>query len=106
MATYDIVEGSNNTLQFQLLNNGTPINLDAITVTLLLEDKDGTTIASPGTVSVVDSTNGIVKLVPTSTAVFVASTGPYYARWQLQDNSGQISFVPSTVRDRWNIVGK
>lgn len=106
MATYDIVAGSNNDLQFQLLNNGTPINLEAITVTLLLEDKDGTAITSPGTVTVVDSTNGTVKLTPTSTAVFVADTGPYYARWQLQDNFGRISFVPSSVRDRWNIIGK
>lgn len=104
--TYDIVEGTTDALQFQLLENGSPIDLSPLTVTLLLEDCTGTTVTSPGTLTVIDSTNGRIQLAPTSITTFVASIGPYFARWKLTNNSsGVIGFVPSTNRDVWNIVG-
>lgn len=106
MAAYDIVQGTTNNLQFQLLENGAAINLTGITVTLLLEDRTGTTVTSPGTVSVVDATTGKVQLAPTNATVFDPTKGPYYARWQLTDGGGLISFVPSSTRDTWNLVGK
>lgn len=93
-------------LQFQLIENGTAIPLTNITVTLLLEDRTGTPVASPGTVTIVDTVNGKVQFAPTSTTVFVATLGPYYARWKLTDSGGLISYVPSSIRDVWNIVGQ
>lgn len=102
---YDIVEGTTNVLQFQLIENGTAIPLTNITVSLLLEDRTGTAVPSPGTVTITDITNGKVQFAPTSTAVFVASNAPYYARWKLVDNSGLISYVPTSNRDVFNIVG-
>lgn len=104
--TYDIVEGTTNVLQFQLIENGTAIPLTNITVTLLLEDRTGTTVSSPGTVTITDATNGKVQFAPTNSAVFVASAGPYYARWKLTDGSNLIGYVPTSNRDMWNIVGQ
>lgn len=106
MSVYDIVAGTSNVLQFQLIENGTAIPLTNITVTLLLEDRTGTTVSSPGTVTVTDATNGKVQFAPADTTVFVATLGPYYARWKLTDGSGLISYVPSSIRDVWNIVGQ
>lgn len=103
---YDIVEGTSSNLQFQLLENGVAINLTGITVTLLLEDRVGTTVTSPGTVTTVDATTGKVQLAPTGTSVFVASSGPYYARWKLTDGSGKVAYVPTSNRDIWNITGQ
>ncbi len=105
MPYYDIVEGSSNNVQFQLLDNGVPIDLSSLTVTLLLEDRTGTVVSSPGTVTVTDAANGKVQLTPTSTSVFVASNGPYYARWKLVDVFNKVAFVPTSTRDVWAIVG-
>lgn len=105
MATYEIVESTTDVLQFQLVENGTPINLGSLTVSLLLEDRTGTAIASPGTVTVIDSTNGKVQLTPTNSSVFVAANGPYFARWVLMTAGGANSYVPTTARDMWSIVG-
>lgn len=103
--TYDIVEGTTNVLQFQLIENGTAIPLTNVTVTLLLEDRTGTAVPAPGTVTITDVTNGKVQFAPTNSSVFVATAGPYYARWKLTDGSGLIGFVPTSNRDVWNIVG-
>lgn len=103
---YNIVAETTNSLLFQLLENGIPIDLTGITVTLLLEDRTGTAIAAPGAITVTDNTNGKVKLVPTDATTFTASTGPYFARWKLTDGFGKVSFVPSANRDQWNVVGK
>lgn len=103
--TYDIVEGTSNPLQFQLLEDGNPINLGGVTVTLLLEDRVGTAVTSPGAITVTDTSLGKVLLTPTDTTVFVASRGPYFARWKLTIDT-IISFVPTSNRDVWNIVGQ
>jgi hypothetical protein len=105
MAVYDIVAGTTNVLQFQLIENGQAIDITGITVTLLLEDRTGTAVPSPGTVTTIDALNGKVQLTPTNAAVFTASAGPYYARWVLTTMTGLVSFVPSSQRDVWNIVG-
>lgn len=104
--TYDIVEGTSGPLEFQLLENGVAIDLTTITVTLLLEDRTGTTVSSPGTVTVTDAMTGKVTLTPTNTAVFVASSGPYFARWKLTTTTPTVFYVPSSNRDTWAIVGQ
>ena len=102
---YDIVVGTTNPLQFQLIESGEPIDLGSITVTLLLSNRNGTTVSSPGTVSIVDSTNGKIQFTPTNSTVFIAADGPYYARWVLTTSLGVVSYVPTSVRDTWNLVG-
>ena len=104
--TYDLVEGTTGTLQFQLLENGVPIDLAGATVTLLLEDQAGLTITSPGGVTISDSTNGKVQLDPTDSTIFASKRGPYYARWKVVNSVGAASYVPSTSRDVWNVFGQ
>lgn len=103
--TYDIVETTTHAIKFQLLEDLVPIDVTGCTVTLLLTDRSGTTVAAPGAVTVVDSTSGTVQFVPTDATIFVATASPYYARWKIVDGSGKISFVPTSNKDVWNIVG-
>lgn len=105
MAQYQIVAGTTSALRFQLLEAGAPIDLLNVTVTLLLSDKTGTAVASPGTVTVIDESEGKVQLMPTDATVFVSANSPYMARWKLVDLSGKISYVPTGIRDVWEIVG-
>lgn len=105
MSVYEVVEGTTNVLQFQLIENGTAIPLTNVTVTLLLEDRTGTALVSPGVVTITDATNGKVQFAPTNSSVFVAANGPYYARWKLTDGSSLIGYVPTSTRDVWAIPG-
>ena len=105
MANYTIIAGTTSDLRFQLLEAGSPINLLGCTVSLLLSDKRGNTIAAPGTVSITDSAEGKVQLSPTDATIFVSDNGPYTARWKITDASSKISYVPTGPRDIWEIVG-
>jgi hypothetical protein len=102
---YTIIAGTTSDLNFQLLEAGSPINLLGCTVALLLSDRKGNTIASPGTVSITDSANGKIKLAPTDTSVFVSDNGPYTARWKITDASTKVLYVPTGPRDIWEIIG-
>lgn len=101
---YDIVEGTTDPLQFQLLEAGSSVDLTDSTVSLLLEDNSGATV-SAGVITVSDAPTGRVTLAPASSSTFVASVGPYYARWKITSLAGTFSFVPSSIRDVWNIIG-
>lgn len=105
MANYSIVAGTTSDLRFQLLEAGSPINLLGCTVTLLLSDRLGNTIANPGTVSITDEAEGKVQLVPASTSVFDATKSPYNARWKIVDAATKVSYVPTGHRDVWEVVG-
>jgi hypothetical protein len=102
---YMIVAGTTSDIRFQLLEAGSPINLLACTVALLLADKHGNAIASPGTVTITDTAEGKVQLAPTNGSVFDATKSPYTARWEITDGSGKKSYVPTGHRDIWEIVG-
>lgn len=101
---YNIVSGTTAPVRFQLLEAGNPINLAGCTVALLLSDRSGFTITSPGTVTITDTTNGKVQLAPSSVNVFNAQNSPYSARWQITDSNGLISYCPNGSRDTWNII--
>lgn len=105
MANFVIVAGTTSNLRFQLLEAGSPINLLGCTVTLLLSDRSGVTITSPGTITITDSDLGKVQLAPTSASVFVSANSPYTARWKITDASTKVSYVPTGPRDIWEIVG-
>lgn len=105
MAHYQIIAGTTAPIRFQLLEAGAPIDLLNVTVALLLSDRTGTTVASPGTVTVIDEDEGKVQLTPTDASVFVTGSSPYTARWRLTDLSGKISYVPTGPRDVWEIIG-
>lgn len=106
MAIYDIIEGQTADINFQLLESGAAIDLTGFTVTLLLEDREGNTISSPGTVIIASAVDGNVRLTPANSSVFIAANGPYFARWQIVDTLGKISFCPTSIRDVWNIIGQ
>lgn len=101
-----IAEGVTVPLRFQLLEDGVPIDLSGMTVTLLLADRLGNTVSTSGMVSVPTAASGLVDLTPSTTTLFVAANGPYYARWKLVDSSGGVSFVPSGLRETWYITAQ
>lgn len=102
---YQLIQGTTAAIQFQLLEAGSPIDLTGCTVTLLLSDKTGTTISSPGTVTVNTAAEGKVQLAPASITTFDSTISPYTARWKIVDGSGKIYYVPTGPRDVWNITG-
>jgi hypothetical protein len=103
---YTIVQGTTADLRFQLLEAGSPINLLSCTVTLLLSDRFGTAVLSPGTVTITDEETGKVQLAPASTLTFDATKSPYTARWIVTDATGKVSPVPTGPRDIWEVVGQ
>lgn len=105
MATYRIIAGTTAALRFQLLEAGAPINLTGATVTVLLSDRTGTAVASPGSVSVDDALNGKVSFTPTDANVFNAALSPYSIRWKVVDGSSAIYYVPTGPRDLLDIAG-
>jgi hypothetical protein len=105
MSHYKIIAGTTAPLRFQLLEAGAPIDLTGSTVTLLLSDKTGATVTSPGTVTVTTAVDGKVELAPTDVNVFVAANGPYLARWKVVDVGAKIYYVPTGPRDVWEING-
>lgn len=104
MSNYNIVAGTTSPVRFQLLEAGNPIPLTNCTVTLLLSDRSGNVVATPGTITITDATNGKVQLAPASGLIFVAALSPYNARWVIKDGSGLISYCPNGSRDTWNII--
>lgn len=105
MAQYQIVAGTTSGIRFQLLEAGAPIDLLNVTVELLLSDRTGAEVASPGVITVIDDAEGKVQLAPTDADVFDPALGPYMARWKLTDLSTKISYVPTGSRDVWEIIG-
>lgn len=105
MAHYQIIEGTTSAIRFQLLEAGSAIDLTGATVTLLLSDKTGTTVSSPGTVTVTTASEGKVQLEPASISTFSALLSPYSARWKIVDGTGKIYYVPTGPRDVWEVIG-
>ena len=103
MAYYRIISGTTSAIPFQIIDAGVPVDLTAATVALLLADKTGTTVSSPGTITTTNATEGRVTLTPANSSVFVASNGPYAARWRVTIG-GLISYYPEGPRDIWEIV--
>lgn len=99
-------EGVTTPLRFQLLDDGVPIDLSGMTVTLLLQDRLGAVVSTNGMVTVVTATAGLVDFTPSSTAFFTVANGPYHARFKLVSATGAISFVPNGVRDRWIVAAQ
>lgn len=100
---YTITEKHTAPLGFQLLEGGSPLPLTGVTVAILITDNRGTVI-STGNVTITDAANGKVAWTPGGTADLVAANSPYQVRWKLTDGSGKIKYVPSGLRDVWEIT--
>lgn len=101
-----MTEGVTTPLRFQLLDDGVPIDLSGMTVTLLLQDRLGNVVSTSGMVTVVVATTGRVDFTPSSASFFTVANSPYHARFKLVNSSGGISFVPSGLRDRWIVAAQ
>ena len=100
MAEYHITEGTTKRQDFILKADGVAVNLTGQTVTLLLKDRDGTTIDTTGDVTVPDAANGKVGYKP-DTADLTAAKSPYSAKWKVADGTGDVDFHPSGEPDVW-----
>lgn len=102
-ALLNIVEGTTGPIFFQVLENGSPLELSDFTVTLTLTDSDGVTIVTTGDVLVVNDINGVISYTPDSTDLD-ATYSPYKARWALTEDTGIVYYIPSSYRDEWDII--
>ena len=102
----DVVEGQTEEIVHQLLNDGEPMLIQGMTVELVLEQKDGTSIDTTGKVDNLDDASepnrGMVKYSPDA-ADFVKAGSDYYWRWQITDGSGKISFWPNDAAARLKV---
>lgn len=98
-----IIEGTTTALEFQLLENGSAINLTGATVELILTDKDGTAVTTTSDITVTSATTGTVTYSPDA-ADLDSSKSPYRARWKITDSGGTISYVPTGHRDEWSVI--
>jgi hypothetical protein len=105
MALLSVPETTTAALLFQLYNGNAPIDLTGATVTLVLTDKLDATVAFTGVVAVTSAALGKVSFTP-ATGDLVASSGPYYARFQVVDSGGKKSFYPSGHKDQWDILAR
>jgi baseplate upper protein BppU len=105
MAQYllTVVEGTTVPLQFQLLQNGAPLNVAGTTITLLLTGSDRVPIQN-GPVTIIDGLNGKVQYAPNPSDLSSLKS-PYLARFKIVDVNGNAQYVPSGYRDEWNVVG-
>jgi hypothetical protein len=104
MKRYTIIAGTTAAIPFQLIDEGSAVDLTSLTVTLLLADRTGTTVSNPGTIAETSSSEGRITLTPTNSSVFVAANGPYLARWVLTDGSSKVYYLPDVGRDIWEII--
>lgn len=99
-------EGITTPLRFQLLDDGVPIDLSGMTVTLLLQDRLGNVVATTAMVTIITATTGRVDFTPSSTSFFTVANSPYHARFKLVSATGAVSFVPNGLRDRWTVAAQ
>jgi hypothetical protein len=101
-----VTEGVTTPLRFQLLDDGAPIDLSGMTVTLLLQDRLGAVVSTAGMVTIITATTGRVDFTPSTIAFFTVANSPYHARFKLVNSTGGISFVPNGIRDRWTVAAQ
>lgn len=101
-----ITEGTTTPLRFQLLDDGVPIDLSGMTVTLLLQDRLGNVVSTAGMITVITATSGLVDFTPSSAVFFTVANSPYHARFKLVNSTGGISFVPNALRQRWIVAAQ
>jgi hypothetical protein len=89
-----IVEGWSAPLDFQLLNDGVPQNLTAMTVTGQARNRYRAFVDLASDVSVTTATDGLVRLIP-DTDDFMEANGPYELRFKVVDSATQCAYFPS-----------
>lgn len=106
---FEIVEGWTEELEaFTLKKSGDPIDLTNLTVTLVLRGhKANTPKTLTGTTRVdadqLGSGKGKVYYKPAATDL-KQSESPYSLRWKLEDQVGNIVYVPSEGEDTVSVV--
>lgn len=102
----DLTAGWTGPIDEQLLADGQPYDLSTMTVELILKTKAGTQVSTTSTagpeVSILTSTSGVVRYLPTS-ADLKAEHSPYAARWKVTDSTGRVVFFPSGRPSVWTV---
>lgn len=107
---FEIVEGWTEELEpFTLKKAGSPIDLTNLMVTLLLTPHKANTPKTLTGTTRVDAdqsalgNRGKVYYKPSATDL-LASESPYSIRWKIQDQGGNVVFVPSEGQDTISVV--
>jgi hypothetical protein len=102
-----ITAGTTTPQRFQLLEDGVPLDLTGLGVTLLLQDRLGAVVATTAMVAVTVPATGSVEFTPATAGFFTVANSPYHARFVLTNPStGYVSFVPNGLRDRWIVAAQ
>jgi len=94
MPTENIIEGQTAPLDWLLKANGSPQNLDTMTVEAVLKSSRGTIVSTTDDVAIFSTTGGIVRLNPDAVD-FRSYRSPYYLRFRVTDVAGKAAYFPS-----------
>jgi hypothetical protein len=102
MITHVMPQGTTEPQGFELSADGAVVNLTGLTVGIEVKDKDKTIVTSPGTVSVVNASLGLVQLVP-NPAKFSVAKSPYFVRWTVTNGASMFKVPNSLIADIWQV---
>lgn len=111
MALKPVTEGWTEDIIHQLLNDGTPADIQGMTVELILEKADGTSVDTSAKVTNLDDgtagNKGKVSFAPAVTDL-VTTGSPYYWKWQVTAGVNDVAFWPNDKALRLKVypVGK
>lgn len=95
----EIVEGWTDALPFRLNADGVPVDLTGMVVSIVLRDKNGSTIKdSTNGVTVTGSTDGDVDYGPSSSD-FTVARSPYKVRFRVRDALQKVAYFPNAEED-------
>ena len=99
----DIVQGWTEAIEYQLSADGSPVNLNGMTVVFLLYPTFATTPKTlTGSVALTDAAAGKVTFTPGASDLKAADS-PASIRWKVTDTGGNVAFFPRDLAEVWNI---
>lgn len=98
----EFVEGWTERINYTIYADGTAVNLDTMSATLLLYDKRGNQVSYAGTSGIETAASGLLYFDPSANDLLY-SKSPYKVRWKVTDNSGQIAYFPNSGAEVWRV---
>lgn len=98
-----LVHGWTGNIDYILKADGEVVDLTGATVTIVLRDKNKTSVTPSGTLTVVSASDGQVRFAPSATDVD-SSKAPYFVRFRVVGADSRVTFHPNAEAEKW-IVG-
>lgn len=106
MTIRNLVEGETKPIDATLYDGDgasrTAIDGTALTLAIVVHDRNGSLVPTSGTASFRTAASGTVRYEPVATD-FRAANSPYTARWKVTDTNSDDAFYPNGEPEKWVI---